>query len=80
MILKPLCRLHTTPPRRKQTQRPACGREVLRLISKGYTTGQIAETLRRSVNTIDAHRANLKRKFNLRSGSELARARLPAEE
>lgn len=54
--------------------------EVLRLIGKGYSTGQIAETLKRSVNTIDAHRANLKRKLNLRSGAELARVAFRLED
>lgn len=47
--------------------------EVLRLIGKGYKTGQIAETLKRSVNTVEAHRANIKRKLNLASGAELAK-------
>jgi DNA-binding NarL/FixJ family response regulator len=46
---------------------------VLRLIGKGYKTGQIAETLNRSVNTVEAHRANIKRKLNLGSGTELAK-------
>jgi DNA-binding NarL/FixJ family response regulator len=47
--------------------------EVLRLIGRGYKTGDIARTLKRSVNTVDAHRANIKRKLNLKSGAELAR-------
>jgi DNA-binding NarL/FixJ family response regulator len=47
--------------------------EVLRLIGQGYRTGEIAQTLKRSVNTVDAHRANIKRKLNLKSGTELAR-------
>jgi DNA-binding NarL/FixJ family response regulator len=47
--------------------------EVLRLIGQGYKTGEIAQTLARSVNTVDAHRANIKRKLNLKSGAELAR-------
>ena len=47
--------------------------EVLRLIGRGYKTGEIAQTLKRSVNTVDAHRANIKRKLGLKSGAELAR-------
>lgn len=47
--------------------------EVLRLIGRGCKTGEIAQTLRRSVNTVDAHRANIKRKLGLKSGAELAR-------
>ncbi len=46
--------------------------EVLRLIGKGMKTGDIARTLNRSVHTIDAHRANIKRKLSLRSAGELA--------
>ncbi len=47
--------------------------EVLRLIGSGMKSGEIAQTLRRSVNTIEAHRANLKRKLGLASAAELAR-------
>jgi DNA-binding NarL/FixJ family response regulator len=47
--------------------------EVLRLIGRGCKTGEIAQTLKRSVNTVDAHRANIKRKLGLKSGAELAR-------
>jgi DNA-binding NarL/FixJ family response regulator len=48
--------------------------EVLRLIGRGLKTGEIAQALSRSVHTIEAHRANIKRKLGLRSGAELARA------
>lgn len=48
--------------------------EVLRLIGRGMKTGEIAETLSRSVHTVEAHRANIKRKLGLKSGAELARA------
>ncbi len=47
--------------------------EVLRLVGRGMKSGQIAETLKRSVNTIEAHRANIKRKLGLASAAELAR-------
>jgi len=46
--------------------------EVLRLIGKGMKTGDIARTLNRSVHTVEAHRANIKRKLALRSAGELA--------
>lgn len=46
--------------------------EVLRLIGKGMKTGDIARTLHRSVHTIEAHRANIKRKLALKSAGELA--------
>lgn len=45
--------------------------EVLRLIARGYTNNQIAETLHISVRTAEYHRGNLTAKLNLRSRSEL---------
>jgi len=45
--------------------------EVLHLIGLGFGTRQIAEKLNRSVKTIEAHRANLKDKLQLASGTEL---------
>jgi DNA-binding NarL/FixJ family response regulator len=54
--------------------------EVLRLIGRGFKTGDIARTLHRSVHTIEAHRASIKRKLNLKTAAELARlAYLSAE-
>jgi two-component system, NarL family, response regulator NreC len=47
--------------------------EVLRLIGRGLKSGDIARTLKRSVNTVEAHRANIKRKLGLTSATELAR-------
>lgn len=47
--------------------------EVLRLIARGYTNSQVAETLHISVRTVEYHRANLTAKLNLRSRSELMR-------
>ena len=47
--------------------------EVLRLIARGYTNGQVAETLHISVRTVEYHRGNLTNKLNLRSRSELMR-------
>jgi DNA-binding NarL/FixJ family response regulator len=47
--------------------------EVLRLIGRGFKTGEIARTLHRSVHTIEAHRANIKRKLGLRTAGDLAR-------
>lgn len=45
--------------------------EVLHLIGLGFGTRQIAEKLNRSVKTVEAHRANLKEKLQLASGTEL---------
>lgn len=47
--------------------------EVLRLIGFGLGTRQIAEKLKRSVKTIEAHRANIKEKLGLKTGLELIR-------
>jgi len=45
--------------------------EVFRLIGKGTATRDIAAQLQVSVKTVDAHRANIKKKLNLKSGAEL---------
>jgi DNA-binding NarL/FixJ family response regulator len=47
--------------------------EILHLIGLGFGTRQIAEKLNRSIKTIEAHRANLKEKLQLKSGRELVR-------
>jgi DNA-binding NarL/FixJ family response regulator len=47
--------------------------EVLHLIGLGFSTREIAAKLNRSVKTIEAHRANIKEKLNIRSGNELMR-------
>ncbi|MCX4136818.1 MULTISPECIES: response regulator transcription factor [Paraburkholderia] len=47
--------------------------EVLHLIGLGFGTREIATKLNRSVKTIEAHRANIKEKLNIRSGNELMR-------
>lgn len=47
--------------------------EVFRLIGQGLKKSEIAQQLKRSVNTVEAHRASIKRKLNLKSAAELAR-------
>lgn len=47
--------------------------EILHLIGLGFGTRQIAEKLNRSIKTIEAHRANLKEKLQLKSGRDLVR-------
>ena len=47
--------------------------EILHLIGLGLGTREIAEKLSRSVKTIEAHRAHLKEKLELKSGLELVR-------
>ncbi len=48
-------------------------RELLSLLTEGYTNTQIAERLCVSRRTVDAHRANLKRKLGIRSQAQLIR-------
>ena len=50
-----------------------CQREVFRLIGIGLGAGEIASRLNRSIKTVEAHRANLKKKLGLRNGPELSR-------
>ena len=45
--------------------------EVLHLIGLGMGTSEIANELARSIKTIEAHKANIKRKLNLESGNQL---------
>lgn len=47
--------------------------DVLRLISKGLRTSDIASEIKRSVKTVEAHRANLKGKLGLKNATELVR-------
>ena len=47
--------------------------QVFRLIGQGLTTRRIAETLVRSVKTIESHLEHIKNKLALGSGAELAR-------
>jgi len=47
--------------------------EVLQMLGLGKGTSQIAAELHLSSKTIEAHRANIKRKLGLKTGSELVR-------
>lgn len=47
--------------------------EILRLIGMGLKTRSIAAELGRSVKTIEAHRANIKRKLKLSNAAELVK-------
>ena len=45
--------------------------EVLRLIGQGKDSRVVARQLNLSVKTVDAHRAHIKSKLDLKSGTEL---------
>lgn len=47
--------------------------EVFRLIGHGYATSDIAQELKRSVKTVETHRAHLKDKLGLKNAAELTR-------
>lgn len=45
--------------------------EVFQLIGQGFATRQIAEQLHVSIKTVEAYRANIKEKLNLKNATEL---------
>lgn len=45
--------------------------EILHLIGSGLSSSEIAAKLSRSISTIESHRANIKKKLNLDTGSQL---------
>src|SRR5205823_4123206 len=47
--------------------------EVLQLLGQGKGTSEIAKQLHLSAKTVEAHRANIKRKLELKTGPELVR-------
>jgi DNA-binding NarL/FixJ family response regulator len=47
--------------------------EILQLLGQGKGTREIAKQLYLSIKTVDAHRANIKRKLDLNTASELVR-------
>ena len=47
--------------------------EVLKLVAKGYTSGQIADLLVISTRTVESHRANLMDKLSLENRADLVR-------
>lgn len=46
-------------------------REILKLISKGFTSSDIAKELRISKRTVDTHRSKIMQKLNIHSAAEL---------
>ena len=47
--------------------------EVFQLIGQGHATREIAQRLHLSVKTVEVHRANIKKKLDLKSGADLVR-------
>lgn len=48
--------------------------EVYQFIGQGLSTGEISKKLNISVNTIESHRRNIKKKLNLKNSSELVKS------
>ncbi len=47
--------------------------EVFQLIGQGHATREIAQRLHLSVKTVEVHRANIKKKLDLKTGADLVR-------
>lgn len=45
--------------------------EVFELLGEGLSSHQIADRLHLSAKTVDAHRANIRKKVKIKSGAEL---------
>ena len=62
-----------SPPRESKTVRDLTPREreIVQLIAEGRTSKEVAARLGISAKTVEAHRANIMNKLNLRSASQL---------
>jgi DNA-binding NarL/FixJ family response regulator len=61
------------PPKSKLDTLTAREQEVLRLIGRGMSRTEIAETIHRSPKTVDGHRERIMAKLDIHSGPELVR-------
>ena len=61
------------PPRSKLDTLTSREQEVLRLIGRGMSRTEIAETIHRSPKTVDGHRERIMAKLDIHSGPELVR-------
>lgn len=66
-------RLPRTPQNPQLSRLSAREREILRLIGYGRSSADIAEQLKRSIKTVEAHREHIKQKLGLARGSDLLR-------
>jgi len=57
----------------EQVQLTSREREIVKLIAEGYTNQQIADSLHRSVKTIESHRSNILRKLDIHDTIELVK-------
>jgi two-component system response regulator NreC len=71
--VKPGRKKDTEPPKSKLETLTGREQEVLRLIGRGMSRTQIAETIHRSPKTVDGHRERIMAKLDIHSGPELVR-------
>jgi DNA-binding CsgD family transcriptional regulator len=73
MMLRGVARTNTADTRHGAAALSRAELIVLELIGGGATSNEIAAKLNRSVKTVDAHRANIKRKLGLANNNALLR-------
>lgn len=71
LMLSAVARGASAPPREGPASLSRTELTVLQLIGAGASTSDIADRLKRSVKTIDTHRANIRRKLDLPNANAL---------
>jgi two-component system response regulator NreC len=61
----------TTPQLRKKGRLSERERQILLLLAEGYNNREIADRIFRSVKTVEAYRANIRRKLGLQNRAEI---------
>lgn len=72
-LLSDYLRLDKATDQIKQVELTSREREIVKLIAEGYTNQQIADSLHRSVKTIESHRSNILRKLDIHDTIELVK-------
>ncbi len=72
-LLSDYLRLDKATENIKQVELTFREREIVKLIAEGYTNQQIADSLHRSVKTIESHRSNILRKLDIHDTIELVK-------
>ncbi len=72
-LLSDYLRLDKATENIEQVELTSREREIVKLIAEGFTNQQIAESLHRSVKTIESHRSNILRKLDIHDTVELVK-------
>ncbi|MFC1712535.1 response regulator [Candidatus Poribacteria bacterium] len=72
-LLSDYLRLDRATEHIEQVELTSREREIVKLIAEGYTNQQIADSLHRSVKTIESHRSNILRKLDIHDTIELVK-------